>query len=129
MPGCRPFRSSWRSYPTSAPALAVSEGVDRDRGVDEAGHQTGVFGRVGSRPLNHEEMRRMLTLGAGEHAGEPFAVPRLAERSSDPSPAERALRAAEVGEAFGRAPFRRLEASEDVPAVEWPEKTKKKKKR
>ena len=27
-------------------------GLDRDRAVDEAGNQIGVFGRVGARPLN-----------------------------------------------------------------------------
>lgn len=39
--------------------LAVSEGVDRDRAVDETGNQISVFGRVGARPLNAEEARRM----------------------------------------------------------------------
>jgi len=47
------------TYPTSGPALAVSKGLDRDRAVDESGHQVAVFGRLGSRPLNLEEMQRM----------------------------------------------------------------------
>jgi hypothetical protein len=40
-------------------ALAVSEALDRDRAVDESGHQISVFGRVGARPLNFEEQQRM----------------------------------------------------------------------
>jgi len=40
-------------------ALAISEGVDRDRAVDESGNQISVFGRVGARPFNAEEMLRM----------------------------------------------------------------------
>jgi len=50
---------------TSAPALAISKGVDRDRAVDESGNQLAVFGRRGARPLNGEEMRRMY-LRSGE---------------------------------------------------------------
>jgi hypothetical protein len=45
--------------PMGAHALAISEGVDRDRAVDESGNQIGVFGRVGARPLNAEEQRRL----------------------------------------------------------------------
>jgi hypothetical protein len=36
----------------------VGEGLDRDRGVDESGHQMTAFGRIGGRPLNLEEQRR-----------------------------------------------------------------------
>jgi len=39
--------------------LAVSKGVDRDRAVDESGNQISVFGRVGARPLNAEEARKL----------------------------------------------------------------------
>lgn len=46
-------------YPTKQPALALSTGLDRDRGVDETGHQMAVFGRLGSRPLSLEEMQRL----------------------------------------------------------------------
>ena len=46
-------------YATGKPALALSKGLDRDRGVDETGHQIAIFGRVGSRPLNQEEMERL----------------------------------------------------------------------
>ena len=45
--------------PKGGEALAVSEGVDRDRAVDETGNQISVFGRIGARPLNAAEQRRM----------------------------------------------------------------------
>ncbi len=44
------------TYPTAGPAVAVSRGLDRDRVVDETGHQTVVFGRRGARPFRLEEM-------------------------------------------------------------------------
>ena len=44
---------------TPSPALALSKGLDRDRGVDETGGQIAVFGRLGSRPFNREEMERL----------------------------------------------------------------------
>ena len=47
------------TLPTPSPALALSKGLDRDRGVDETGGQVAVFGRRGSRPLNHEEMQKL----------------------------------------------------------------------
>jgi hypothetical protein len=53
------------TWKTSAPALAISKGVDRDRAVDESGNQLAVFGRRGARPLNATEMQRMY-LRAGE---------------------------------------------------------------
>jgi hypothetical protein len=40
-------------------ALAVSEGLDRDRAVDESGNQLTVFNRRGARPFNLAEMQRM----------------------------------------------------------------------
>jgi hypothetical protein len=46
------------TFPTAAPAVAVSRGLDRDRVVDESGNQTVVFGRRGSRPFNLEEMHK-----------------------------------------------------------------------
>ncbi len=45
--------------PKGGEALAISRGIDRDRAVDEAGNQLAVFGRVGARPLNLEEQRRL----------------------------------------------------------------------
>jgi hypothetical protein len=44
-------------------ALSVSEGVDRDRAVDESGNQLSVFGRIGARPFNREELERMYLRG------------------------------------------------------------------
>ena len=46
-------------YRTGSPALALSKGLDRDRAVDETGHQMAVFGRLGSRPFTLEEMQRL----------------------------------------------------------------------
>jgi len=40
-------------------ALAVARGVDRDRAVDESGNQISVFGRVGARPLDLDEQRKL----------------------------------------------------------------------
>lgn len=44
---------------TRGPALAISKGIDRDRGVDESGNQLAVFGRRGARPLNRAESQRL----------------------------------------------------------------------
>ncbi len=46
-------------HPTEAPALALSRGLERDRAVDETGHQVAVFGRIGSGPLSLDDMKRM----------------------------------------------------------------------
>ena len=46
-------------YPTSSATLALSKGLDRDRAVDETGGQIAVFGRLGSRPFNQEEMQAL----------------------------------------------------------------------
>jgi hypothetical protein len=43
---------------TDGPALALSKPLDRDRAVDETGHQVSIFGRIGSRPFNLDEMQR-----------------------------------------------------------------------
>ncbi len=43
---------------TKSPAISLSRGLERDRGVDETGGQVAVFGRVGSRPFNLEEQRK-----------------------------------------------------------------------
>lgn len=47
------------TYPTHGPAVAISKPLDRDRAVDETGNQIAVFGRLGSRPFNYEELRKM----------------------------------------------------------------------
>jgi hypothetical protein len=43
-------------------AVSISEGLQRDRAVDESGNQLAVFNRVGARPLNKAEMERMYLL-------------------------------------------------------------------
>lgn len=48
------------------PALAISKPLDRDRAVDETGHQVSVLGRIGSRPFNLEEMRKMFLTQKGK---------------------------------------------------------------
>lgn len=56
----RPTPKLVATYPLhGGEALAISEGVDRDRAVDESGNQISVFGRVGARPLNAAEARRL----------------------------------------------------------------------
>ncbi len=50
---------------TDGPALSLSKGLDRDRAVDETGHQVSIFGRIGSRPFNLEEMRRFFLRSDG----------------------------------------------------------------
>lgn len=58
------------SYPTESPALSISRPLERDRGVDETGGQIAVFGRLGSRPLNLDEMRKMFL----DEEGKPWFV-------------------------------------------------------
>ncbi len=48
---------------TKSPAIAMSKGLDRDRAVDETGGQMAVFGRLGSRPFNREEMEKLFKRG------------------------------------------------------------------
>jgi hypothetical protein len=51
---------------TAGPAYAISKPLDRDRAVDETGNQVSVMGRLGSRPFNLEEMRRMFISKEGK---------------------------------------------------------------
>ena len=55
----RPVPQLIASYATESAALALSRGLERDRAVDETGNQIAVFGRLGSRPFNLEEMRKL----------------------------------------------------------------------
>ncbi len=59
---------AWASTPK--PALALSKGLDRDRGVDETGGQIAVFGRLGSRPFSRKEMERFYL----NRKGKPYFV-------------------------------------------------------
>lgn len=56
-PEVKPETIAWKK--TREPALYISKPLDRDRAVDETGNQVSVFGRIGSRPFNLEEMKRM----------------------------------------------------------------------
>jgi hypothetical protein len=59
-------------FNTHHAALAISEGIDRDRAVDDTGYQLSVFGRRGARPLNLVETRRMFMRN-----GELWRVPEI----------------------------------------------------
>jgi hypothetical protein len=65
----RPTPTLVATYPTHGPAVALSRGIDRDRAVDETGHQTAVFGRRGARPFTLAEQQRLYL-----RDGKPFAV-------------------------------------------------------
>ena len=54
-PRPNPELIGWRQ--TDAPAFSLSRPLERDRGVDETGHQIAVFGRIGARPFNLEEQQ------------------------------------------------------------------------
>ena len=56
-PEPRPQLIAWRE--TRSPATALAKGLDRDRAVDETGHQIAVFGRIGSRPFTLQEQRKL----------------------------------------------------------------------
>jgi hypothetical protein len=56
-PAPKPALIAWARTPS--PALSLSKGLDRDRGVDETGGQMAVFGRIGSRPFTRAEMERL----------------------------------------------------------------------
>ena len=56
-PDPKPEVIAW--WPTKWPAMALSKGLDRDRAVDESGHQIAVFGRLGSRPMTLTEQMKL----------------------------------------------------------------------
>src|SRR5439155_23068580 len=56
-PDPKPELIAWK--PTRWPALALSKGLDRDRAVDETGHQIAIFGRLGSRPMTLAEQQKL----------------------------------------------------------------------
>jgi hypothetical protein len=77
-PGETPGNSGFSPYPTPrliatfathGDAITLSKGMDRDRAVDESGHQVSVFGRLGSRPFTRPEMERLFA-----RAGKVFTV-------------------------------------------------------
>lgn len=77
IPPVNPQLIAWRD--THGPCLAVSKGLDRDRAVDETGHQTSVFGRLGARPLNLAEQQKLYL-----HNGQPWSVTNTPETSPEP---------------------------------------------
>ena len=70
-----------KSQTLSEPRPVAPDAGRRDRAVDENGHQIGVFGRVGARPLNHDEQRKMyLHLGLPYYVNDdPYEVPGMYE--------------------------------------------------
>jgi len=60
-PDPKPELIAWSK--TRWPALALSKGLDRDRAVDETGHQIAVVGRKGARPFTLSEMQRFYLTG------------------------------------------------------------------
>ncbi len=56
-PAPNPKLIAWRK--TKSEALSVSRPLERDRAVDETGHQIAVLGRLGSRPFNLDEMKKL----------------------------------------------------------------------
>jgi hypothetical protein len=67
-PPPKPELIAWAKTPE--PALALSKGLDRDRAVDETGHQIAIFGRIGSRPFTRPEMERFFL----DRSGRPYRV-------------------------------------------------------
>ena len=67
-PEPKPEVIAWRR--TKWPTLSLSKGIDRDRAVDESGHQMAVFGRLGSRPFNRKEMEAFFL----DRLGKPWFV-------------------------------------------------------
>jgi len=74
-PAPKPELIAWARTPT--PALALSKGLDRDRAVDETGHQIAVFGRLGSRPFTRPEMERFFI----DWTGAPYGVSNLGTKT------------------------------------------------
>ena len=74
-PEPKPELIAWAHTPS--PALALSKGLDRDRGVDETGGQIAIFGRLGSRPFNRQEMEALFL----NKSGTPFKVSNAVDMS------------------------------------------------
>jgi hypothetical protein len=72
-PEPKPELIAWAKTPS--PAIALSKGLDRDRGVDETGGQMAIFGRLGSRPFTRKEMEQLFL----NSQGRPFMVTNLVD--------------------------------------------------
>ncbi|MBM86226.1 MAG: hypothetical protein CMM47_09410 [Rhodospirillaceae bacterium] len=67
-PEPKPELIGWKK--TKWPALSLSKGLARDRGVDETGGQMAVFGRLGSRPFTLKEQQKLYL----DTKGDPWVV-------------------------------------------------------
>ncbi|MCK6449770.1 MAG: hypothetical protein L6R19_02740 [Alphaproteobacteria bacterium] len=63
-PEPKPELIAWNK--TEHRALSLSRPLERDRAVDESGHQVAGFGRLGSRPLTLREMKKLYLDAAGQ---------------------------------------------------------------
>ncbi|MCC7046306.1 MAG: hypothetical protein IT562_06300 [Alphaproteobacteria bacterium] len=63
-PEPKPELIAWNK--TEHEALSLSRPLERDRAVDETGHQVAVFGRLGARPFTLREMRKLFLDSAGQ---------------------------------------------------------------
>lgn len=70
----RPAPRLIAQHKTHGRALAVSEGLDRDRAVDEAGNQLSVFGRRGARPLTLAEQQKLYLRKGADGVTKQFTV-------------------------------------------------------
>ncbi|MEM7363227.1 MAG: hypothetical protein AAF525_04340, partial [Pseudomonadota bacterium] len=67
-------------YPTRRALLSLSRGLERDRAVDESGHQVSVFSRVGAGPLSVSDMHGLYL----DDEGHPWFVVDEAEEDTEP---------------------------------------------
>ncbi|MEN3335004.1 MAG: hypothetical protein V7641_4369 [Blastocatellia bacterium] len=106
----RPTPQLIASAHTKGPALAVSEGIDRDRAIDESGNQLSVFGRRGARPMNFNELLRMYTIDSRL-----FLVPDIKDRDTKNN--------GDIRRLYG--PPRTMDAAENIraPRKEEPKKS------
>lgn len=77
----RPTPRLIASSHTLGPALAISEGIDRDRAIDENGNQLAVFGRRGARPFNYAELMRLFGWQDGSGQWQLFTVPEIGDKN------------------------------------------------
>lgn len=72
------------TYATRGPALAISEGLERDRAVDESGNQLTVFGRRGARPFNLAEQQKLYLRTLPDGTRQPYFVTNTPDPSVKP---------------------------------------------
>lgn len=72
------------TFKTHGPALAISEGLERDRAVDESGNQLTVFGRRGARPFNLAEQQRLYLRTLPDGTKQPYFVSNTPDPDSKP---------------------------------------------